>query len=50
MGVKEAFNVGEFNKLTKKQNMKISDIKHKAKIEITREGTTGVAATGKINK
>ena len=48
MGVKAAFNVGEFNKLTKYDKMKVSDIKHKALIEVTREGTIGVAATGII--
>jgi serpin B len=46
MGVKAAFNVGEFNKLTRYDKMKVSDIKHKALIEVTREGTIGVAATG----
>ena len=48
MGVKAAFNVGEFNKLTRYDKMKVSDIKHKALIEVTREGTIGVAATGII--
>ena len=49
MGVKDAFNVGDFDKLTKKEKMKVSAIKHKAVIEVTKEGTTGVAATGMIN-
>ena len=48
MGIKAAFETGEFDKLTKEKLMRVSDIKHKAVIEVTREGTTGVAATGKI--
>lgn len=49
MGVKAAFDVGEFDKLTRQNKMKISGIKHKAVIEVTKQGTTGVAATGKPN-
>ena len=48
MGVKDAFNVGDFDKLTKKEKMKVNAIKHKAVIEVTKEGTTGVAATGML--
>ena len=47
MGVKAAFDVGDFNKLTKTNKMKISGIKHKAIVEVTTQGTVGVAATGK---
>jgi len=46
MGVKDAFNIGDFDKLTKKEKLKVNAIKHKAVIEVTKEGTTGVAATG----
>ena len=48
MGVKAAFDTGEFDKLTKKSKMRVSGIKHKAVIEVTKEGTTGVAATGTL--
>ena len=49
MGVKDAFDIGDFDKLTKKEKLKVNAIKHKAVIEVTKEGTTGVAATGKID-
>ena len=48
MGVSAAFEVGEFDKISTKNNLKISGIKHKSVIEVTLEGTTGVAATGKL--
>jgi serpin B len=46
MGVKSAFDYGDFGKLSKINKMKVTAIKHRAVIEVTKEGTIGVAATG----
>ena len=48
MGVKAAFDTGQFNKLTKRNNLRVSGIKHKMTIEVTKEGTEGVEAPGKL--
>ena len=47
MGVNAAFEIGEFAKISPEVKLKVSEIKHKAVVEVTKEGTTGVAATGK---
>ena len=49
MGVSAAFEVGEFDKIVTDGNLKVSGIKHKSVIEVTKDGTTGVAATGKLH-
>ena len=45
MGVESIFTAGEFNKFSF-DPLKVAQIKHKALIEVDKEGTTGAAATG----
>ena len=46
LGIKAAFNVGEFGKMSTSQDLRVSSVKHKAVVEVTTDGTEGAAATG----
>ena len=46
MGVKGAFDAGEFGHLAEGVPLKVSGVKHKATVEVTVKGTEGAAATG----
>ena len=45
MGIEKAFDAGEFNGIIEDETLKVSDVKHRAAIEVTKEGTLGVAAS-----
>lgn len=45
MGIKKAFDQGEFEGINKNEPLKVSDVKHRATIEVTKDGTVGAAAT-----
>lgn len=45
MGVMSAFDVGEFDEISEAGNLKVTDVKHKAVVEVTKEGTEGAAVT-----
>jgi len=45
LGVEAAFNSGEFQGIVADEPLKVSKIKHRAAIEVTKEGTLGVAAS-----
>merc|ERR1711936_59271 len=45
LGVEAAFNSGEFQGIVTDEPLKVSKIKHRAAIEVTKEGTLGVAAS-----
>jgi len=45
MGVKAAFGVGEFDKMSRSEDLRVTSVKHKAMVEVNKEGTVGVAAT-----
>jgi serine protease inhibitor len=48
MGVTAIFDIGEFSRLSSTP-LKVSRVKHKAIIEVDREGTVGSASTGTCN-
>merc|ERR1712193_158130 len=45
LGIEEVFTSGEFNEMIADENLKVSNVKHRAAIEVTKEGTLGVAAS-----
>lgn len=45
MGINAAFDEGAFNGIIPNESFKVGDIKHRAKIEVTKDGTVGAAAT-----
>jgi len=45
LGIEEVFNEGEFDGIVKDEPLKVSNVKHRAAIEVTKEGTLGVAAS-----
>jgi len=45
MGISKAFEEGEFQGINKNEPLKVSDVKHRATIEVTKDGTVGAAAT-----
>merc|ERR1712241_130711 len=45
LGIQEVFTSGEFNEMIADENLKVSNVKHRAAIEVTKEGTLGVAAS-----
>jgi len=45
LGIEEVFNSGEFDGIVKDEPLKVSNVKHRAAIEVTKEGTLGVAAS-----
>lgn len=45
MGINAAFETGGFDNIVKGEAIKVSDIKHRATIEVTKDGTVGAAAT-----
>ncbi len=48
MGVSAAFDQGEFGRISMDPNdpLTVGEAKHKAVVEVTKEGTVGAAATG----
>merc|ERR1711992_119080 len=44
-GIQEVFTSGEFDEMIADENLKVSNVKHRAAIEVTKEGTLGVAAS-----
>ena len=51
MGVKGAFDEGGFENIVLNEPLKVSAVKHRATVEVTRDGTVGAAASaiGKSN-
>ena len=45
MGITSAFEQGDFEGIVFDEPIKLSDVKHRAKIEVTQDGTSGAAAT-----
>jgi len=45
LGIKDAFDKGDFDGIIKDGTLKASNIKHRAAIEVTKEGTVAVAAS-----
>jgi len=45
LGIQEVFASGEFDEMIADENLKVSNVKHRAAIEVTKEGTLGVAAS-----
>jgi len=45
MGIKKAFDQGDFEGIKKNEALTVSDVKHRATIEVTKDGTVGAAAT-----
>jgi len=45
LGVEEAFSKGDFKGIIEDEPLKVSKIKHRATIEVTKEGTVGAAAS-----
>jgi len=45
LGIEEIFESGDFDKIIADEPLKVSNIKHRAAIEVTKEGTVGVAAS-----
>ena len=45
MGINAAFDEGEFEEIIKNLPLKVSDIKTRATIEVTKDGTEGSAAS-----
>jgi len=45
MGINKAFEEGDFQGINKNELLKVSDVKHRATIEVTKDGTVGAAAT-----
>jgi len=45
LGIEEVFTSGEFDEMIADENLKVSNVKHRAAIEVTKEGTLGVAAS-----
>jgi len=45
LGIEKAFDAGEFNGIIEDETLKVSNVKHRAAIEVTKEGTLGVAAS-----
>ena len=45
MGIEEIFESGDFDGIIADEPLKVSNIKHRAAIEVTKEGTVGVAAS-----
>jgi len=45
MGIEKAFDEGDFEGINKNEPLRVSDIKHRATIEVTKDGTVGAAAT-----
>merc|ERR1712018_779443 len=45
LGIEEIFTKGEFDGIVAEEPLKVSNIKHRAAIEVTKEGTLGVAAS-----
>jgi len=45
LGIEKAFDAGEFNGIIEDEPLKVSNVKHRAAIEVTKEGTLGVAAS-----
>lgn len=46
MGVKDAFDAGDFGYMAEGIPLRVSGVKHKATVEVTVQGTEGAAATG----
>ena len=45
MGINAAFDVGGFRGIVKDDGFKVSQVKHRAVVEVTKNGTDGVAAS-----
>ena len=45
LGIVSAFENGDFDTIVADEPIKLSDVKHRAKIEVTTDGTSGAAAT-----
>ena len=45
MGVNAAFDQGAFENIVNGEALKVSAVKHRATIEVTRDGTVGAAAS-----
>merc|ERR1712241_300433 len=45
LGIQEVFASGEFDEMIADENLKVSNVKHRATIEVTKEGTVGAAAS-----
>ena len=45
MGVKGAFDEGGFENIVLNEPLKVSAVKHRATVEVTRDGTVGAAAS-----
>ena len=45
MGINAAFDDGGFDNIVQDAPIKVNDIKHRALIEVTKDGTVGAAAT-----
>ena len=45
LGVDAAFDDGEFDQIIKDRSFRVSQIKHRAMVEVTRDGTEGAAAS-----
>ena len=46
MGLNATFDIGEFGRLSREVDLKVTGVKHKATVDVTVEGTEGAAATG----
>merc|ERR1719414_2312075 len=45
LGVSAAFGRGDFDKISRDTNLKVTNVKHKAMVEVNTDGTEGAAAT-----
>ena len=45
LGIDAAFDDGEFNEIIKDGSFKVSQVKHRAMVEVTKDGTEGAAAS-----
>ena len=45
MGVNGAFDEGGFENIVQNEPLKVSAVKHRATVEVTRDGTVGAAAS-----
>ena len=45
LGINAAFDEGEFTNIIEDNPLKVSQIKHRATIEVTKDGTVGTAAS-----
>ena len=49
LGVRAAFDRGQFDKIAANVPLKLGSVSHAASIDVTLDGTLGAAASGKLN-